>query len=65
MSYEVKCKFLGPYIDKDLKFREHIEQFVRKLQTYCVRKLYREKGSLLLDKLLCENRHHVWFSNIW
>ena len=52
VEYKNACKYLGVYIDKNLKFREHIDYVVKKLKIICaliyrVRHLY-PKSCLLL-----------------
>ena len=52
VEYKNACKYLGVYIDKNLKFRDHIDYVVKKLNIFCgliyrVRHLY-PKNCLLL-----------------
>ena len=52
VEYNNACKCLGVYIDKKLKFREHIDYVAKKVNIFCgliyrVRHLYPERFLLL------------------
>ena len=52
LEYKNSCKYLGVHIDKNLRFREHIDHVVKKLNKFCgliyrVRHLYPSKCLLM------------------
>ena len=52
LEYKNSCKYLGVHIDKNLRFREHIDHVVKKLNKFCgliyrVGHLYRRKSLLM------------------
>ena len=55
LEYKISCKYLGVHIDKHLRFREHIDHVVKKLNKFCgliyrVRHLYPRKCLLMFAK---------------
>ena len=52
LEYKNSCKYLGVHIDKNLRFREHIDHVVKKLNKFCgliyrVRHMYPRKCLLM------------------
>ena len=61
VSYSNVCKYLGLYVDKTLRFREHIDYVVKKLNKFCgliyrIRHMCTQKCLLMFYKTFATSR---------
>ena len=61
IPYSNACKYLGVYVDKTLRFREHIDYFEKKLNKFCgliyrVRHMFTQKCLLMFYNSFAKSR---------